>query len=372
LPEVDVAVRELLDQLSSDERALLGSGLSIHERLLRWLKHIQNKVNVKGIDASLKPEKIGEGFIFYPTLHFDLVDNEDNVHSIEPLAFRARDKMIELAKSGNIRCWILLDRLDEVFLRRSDTEMKGLRGLLRAAYRFSDPSLRVKVFVRDDIFDTLASGGFTALTHIADRSSSIMSWSDEKLLLLVAKRLSNIPRVASYFQFRPKDVDGNREYQVNIFYTIFPKRIGRQATLEWLITQLRDGNGQVTPRDVIDTLNVSRTKQLRLFETKKEVPKHFIEEEALRAALDEISHDKRDKFLFAEFPHLQDDIRLFQGGYSNYDSVALETLLGSEYRKKVDRLRAIGFLGFDKKKALWKVPLIWRKGLEITRGKAGA
>jgi len=370
LPEADAAVRAILDQLSEEERALLGKQLSIRERLARWMRHIRERKQIRDVEASLKPDKIGEALIFYPALKFNFGDRTDETHSMEPLSIRVRDKVVNLANSAKIRIWILLDRLDEVFLRRSDTECKGLRGLLRAAYRFSNPSLRPKLFVRDDIFDTLAAGGFTALTHIADRSSSIMSWSDEKLLLLVAKRLSNMPRFASHFHFRPEVIDGNREYQAEVFYQIFPKRIGRQATFEWLLSQLRDGNGQVTPRDVIDTVNVARTKQVMLFETKKEVARHFIEEEALRTALDEISHDKRDKFLFAEFPHLEDDIRLFQGGYSNYDSKTLESLLGSEYKKKVDRLRAIGFLEFDKKKSLWKVPVIWRKGLEITRGSA--
>jgi hypothetical protein len=72
----------------------------------------------------------------------------------------------------------------------------------------------------------------------------------------------------------------------------------------------------------------------------------------------------------AEFPHLKEDILIFRGGYSDYAETGLQRRLGQSWRSKADTLKSIGFLRFDPKKAIWKIPVIWRRGLDIRRGKA--
>jgi hypothetical protein len=44
----------------------------------------------------------------------------------------------------------MVDRLDEIFPRRSAVERKALRGLLRATRFFSSDGIRVKIFLRDN------------------------------------------------------------------------------------------------------------------------------------------------------------------------------------------------------------------------------
>jgi hypothetical protein len=94
-----------------------------------------------------------------------------------------------LAKS-ELKVWLMLDRLDEVFPRRSEVETKALRSLLKCSLSFHDELLRLKIFLRDDIFESVTdtAEGFTALTHVADRSSNNLNWTKDQILHLIVKR----------------------------------------------------------------------------------------------------------------------------------------------------------------------------------------
>jgi hypothetical protein len=77
--------------------------------------------------------------------------------------------------------WLMVDRLDEIFPRRSNLERTALRGLLRAMRYFASESIRVKVFLRDDMLDQVVRGeeGFTALTHVTVRRADTLRWTQD-------------------------------------------------------------------------------------------------------------------------------------------------------------------------------------------------
>ncbi|HED03215.1 MAG TPA: hypothetical protein ENI60_00355, partial [Candidatus Fraserbacteria bacterium] len=78
----------------------------------------------------------------------------------------------QLLGQVKLSLWLMVDRLDELFTRRSETEKKALRGLLRTLRWFGSDRVRLKIFLRDDIFEYIVEGeGFTALTHVTDRMS---------------------------------------------------------------------------------------------------------------------------------------------------------------------------------------------------------
>ena len=54
---------------------------------------------------------------------------------------------------ADLYLWLMVDRLDELFARRSETETRALRGLLQALRLFRSDRIRVKIFLRDDILD---------------------------------------------------------------------------------------------------------------------------------------------------------------------------------------------------------------------------
>ena len=52
----------------------------------------------------------------------------------------------------------MLDRLDEVFPRRTKLEQIALRALLRTTRNFPTETIRIKLFLRDDIFENVLLG----------------------------------------------------------------------------------------------------------------------------------------------------------------------------------------------------------------------
>jgi hypothetical protein len=290
--------------------------------------------------------------------------------SVRPLYVAGfRDVITSIVASHGITIWVMLDRLDEVFPHRSDVEKTGLRGLLKASYNFSHPNLRIKIFLRDDIIGYLASEGFTALTHVTDRCSSTMSWSQDELLYLVIKRISSIQAFERYFKIEKQLVDSQKDYREKLFYTIFPKKIGTTPTMDWIYSNCADSNNIVTPRDIIDFFKFAKAEQLKQFKLNPKDQEHLILPDTFKKALEELSKHKKDTFLFAEFPHFKDIFLKFEGNCSEYDQASLAALLGKDHLKVIDDLKSIGFLKYIPKSGTFRIPVIWRKGLNIRRKK---
>jgi len=123
-----------------------------------------------------------------------------------------RDSLENLLNLAGLSIWLMIDRLDEVFPRRSETETRALRGLLRTLRVFESKQLRVKVFLRDDILDQIVAGGkgFTALTHVTARKADTLKWSEEQILTMIVKRLFASQRVLDYLTLDPKQAYAGR------------------------------------------------------------------------------------------------------------------------------------------------------------------
>jgi hypothetical protein len=98
--------------------------------------------------------------------------------------------LTQILTKAELNLWLMVDRLDELFERRSETETKALRGLLLTLRLFRLDRVRVKVFLRDDILEQIVgSQGFTALTPIAARRSDTLRWSEEQILTMIVRRI---------------------------------------------------------------------------------------------------------------------------------------------------------------------------------------
>ena len=55
---------------------------------------------------------------------------------------------------------------------------------------FASPSIRVKVFLRDDMLEQVVrtENGFTALTHVTVRQADTLRWTQDQILAMVVKR----------------------------------------------------------------------------------------------------------------------------------------------------------------------------------------
>ena len=76
----------------------------------------------------------------------------------------------------------------------------------------------MKIFLREDIIDYLASKGFTALTHVIDRCSNPMSWSKDYILYLIVKRISANPHIKEHHRLDDEKINHDKSYREEVFY----------------------------------------------------------------------------------------------------------------------------------------------------------
>ena len=283
-------------------------------------------------------------------------------------------------KKCGLSLWLMVDRLDEIFPRRSDVERKALRGLLRATRYFASNQIRVKVFLRDDMLDELVRGpeGFTALTHITARQSDTLRWTEDQILAMLVKRLFVNPELGAMLGVDREKIDASAAYRSKCFYKVFPPTVflgsKQSATIRWIFNRCADGRGVVTPRDVLDLVIRARQQQQDICASDPNGTSDWIiGPAAIRYGFDELSERKRQTYLQAEFPHLWKHIEKFAGGKKDYRDAALRELLGTAWRSITDDLVAIGFLAKKKtrsKDEVYSIPLLYTYGLQVKLGRA--
>jgi hypothetical protein len=249
-------LKSQIPALKKDENSLLAI-------LNRTLRAVQS---IKSLELTCKPDgAFGAGITFK--------ESETTLIEPTPLFIDSLFAIFRnILKMANLKAWIFIDRLDEVFPRRSEVERRALRSLLRCSNSFHDDSLRLKIFLRDDIFEAVVDtpDGFTALTHIADRSSKKLHWSPDQILSLILMRAFFNAPVKSYYRPNMRDLQKDKNYRLEMFYKMFPKHISLGPsplpTFDWIYQKCQDGNGIVAPRDVIDLLREAKRWQEEMFQ----------------------------------------------------------------------------------------------------------
>ena len=276
---------------------------------------------------------------------------------------------------ADLSLWLMVDRLDELFARRSETEKRALRGLLRAIPLFASPRIRLKVFLRDDILEHIVSGeGFTGLTHVTARSADTLRWTEDQILTMIVRRLFANASVTAYYGVDKARLKTSIDYQRELFYRVFQETVHRppnqSATLRWIYNHTKDGRGVVTPRDVIELVTRASQRQRDLYRGDAEgMTDRLIAGEAVIYGYEELSRTKRTKYLEAEFQHLWPHIRKLIGGGSEYAEGALRRILGRSGSTTIEDLVSIGVLARSshQRQPSYRVPFLYRKGLECTQ-----
>jgi hypothetical protein len=282
----------------------------------------------------------------------------------------------ELASSleeMDVTVWVVLDRLDEAFQGYPTVERPALRALLRTYLDLLEfERLRLKLFVRKDLFRKVVQGGFVNLTHVNAKRRDIV-WDEEDLRALLGRRI----RGNTGFLNALGAADKSDE---ELFSLIFPHQVDvgqrRPTTWTWMMSRIRDGNNIKPPRNLIDLSKKAQEAQQRAEERHARefnagVP--LIESEAIRKALQRLSEDRVNDTLLAEAAELAPMIERFRDGKAEHNLVSLARLLGvgeDEVRAQVKPLVELGFL--EEIGETFKVPMLYRDGLQITQGKAFA
>lgn len=280
-----------------------------------------------------------------------------------------------LLSKANLSLWLMIDRLDELFARRSKTEQNALRGLLQALRLFGSNRIRVKVFLRDDIFEEVVSGaGFTALSHVSARKSDTLRWSEEQILTMLVRRIFVSEDLRRSFAVDDHLLSSNVEYQRQLFYKIFSDSVHRppnqSSTLRWIYNHTKDGRGVVTPRDAIFLITRACQQQRDTFRQDPQGDTdRLILGPAIIYGLEELSKEKRTIYLAAEFPHKWTEIRKLIGGGTEYSERAIKRIFGRKHEQSIEDLLSLGILERATRKGTrsFKIPFLYRRGLECTQ-----
>lgn len=283
-----------------------------------------------------------------------------------------------LLEEIGLSLWIAFDRLDEAFQGAPDHEVPALRALLRVYLDLGHlHRVKLKLFIRNDLFGRITAGGFVNLTHVNARRL-VLSWEPPDLLDLLARRLVDNSELMERLGIDPAHVDSEAE-QEDLLRQIFPEQVdagaGRPTTWNWILSRIRDGQDVRPPRNLIDLVEFTRLSQLRADEREKKewTDPPLIEGESIKHGLRRLSAARVEDTLEAEYPNLQMYFELFRDGKAEQNRESLAALIGGtngELQSAIDRLVACGFL--ERIGDSWKVPMLYRDGLKITQGKAFA
>jgi hypothetical protein len=342
---------------------------SVFSRLMGWLR-LNAMPKSLGVDFSFNEYGIP---VFSPKVELGKADSRETVNT-ETISHQEAFSILNTALAErNIILWIALDRLDEAFVGRPDIETLALRALIRTFMDMSFTNLRLKLFVRNDLFRKITREGFVNLTHVHARRKEIR-WDDEDLLAVIAQRIRNNSEV-----FRMIGFNVTRASNKQIFNMMFPYKVytGPQAptTWNWMMNQIRDGNYMKPPRNLIDLCIMAQEEQLRherhgAREYAVNIP--IIEPEALKRAAAQLSTQRIEDTLMAEYGEdVKTAIKAFRNGKAEHNEQTLAEIFGMDVvavRLIAKVLTDIGFL--EEAHGVYKVPPLYRPGLNITKGKA--
>jgi len=269
--------------------------------------------------------------------------------------------------------WIALDRLDEAFQGFPHAETPVLRALLRTYLDLAEfKRLRLKLFVRKDLFRRIVHEGFVNLTHVNARKVEIV-WDDEDLLDLLCRRFRQngafIDALGASSDARANEA---------LFNAVFPRHVNpgsrSPTTWKWMLARIRDGHGIVAPRNLIDLVKSAQEAQQR---AEHRVRSSYdaggnagvIHSTAIKQGLAALSGERVADTIMAEAGRHAHLVERFRGGRAEHDPASLAELLDVPIESVSVAVRPLVELGFLQAGSTFKVPMLYRAGLKITQGK---
>lgn len=293
------------------------------------------------------------------------------------------EELFEIANEAlyqeGLSVWLLFDRLDVAFADSLDLERNALRALFRAyndikAYN----NIRFKIFVRDDIWQRITSGGFTEASHIT--KSVHITWSEESLLNLIMLRLLSNQALIDYLNIDPVEVKSDFNKQRDLFYKLVPRQIDtgkNPETFNWILSRTTDASGNSVPREVIHLLEVAKDIQIKKLERGAEEPidAQLFDRSSFKDALPNVSKVRFEQTLLAEYPNMQDYLNKLDSEKSEQTLQTLESIWGTDIEETRDIARRLGEIGFfevrgSKEEPRYWVPFLYRSALNLVQGKA--
>ena len=324
--------------------------------ILRQLWSVVMGTPVQGIDIDIKGVKIKIGGKYS-------IDTQDILAEINTVL-----------EKEEMECWILFDKIDELFANDYGKRKSCIESLFRTYLRFVNrfPRIRFKIFLRNDIWSTLE---FVNKSHISDKIVEL-TWSEYDLLHMLMRRCLAESIIEEYIV---NELGMDKEellLRPNIestFYTIFAKQVykgKREAKMiDWLLQRITDGIGGRYPRELINFANYAKTEQMELTIFEEDC---LISGNAIKRAFGKVSEVKCNTYL-SEFPLLREHFERFRGKDSaKYNRKQLVDLMEGLEPTGDDMIRAIYETGMLEAKngrgvadSSFEIPKLFRIGLGL-------
>ncbi|HBE78102.1 MAG TPA: hypothetical protein DDW65_10035 [Firmicutes bacterium] len=282
-------------------------------------------------------------------------------------------------KESNFNLWIVFDRLDVAFLDSPELERNALRALFRT---YNDlkvlDNIKLKIFVRDDIWKRILEGGFSEASHIT--KTITIQWDSSGLINLVVRRLLNNQKAVEYLNINKEEVLNDEKLQQKVLSRILPDKIdsgNNPKTFDWILSRTRDGLKTSAPREVIHLFDCLRNIQIQRLE--KGAPEPFdellFERTVFKKALETVSKVKYEQTLLAEYHDLKPYLEKLAGQKAE-QSIKSLMLIWNEHKEKTlklcGKLVDLGFFemrGSLENPSFW-VPFLYRDALGLIQGKS--
>lgn len=352
-------------------RALVHSAFSYVKRLLRP-EAVEGTVSVDP-NTQLPNGFTGKIIFGEPTA----AAREQGVESIDHLMDVANTA---LRKYEKYNVWVLLDRLDVAFAESPELEQNALRALFRVYLDHMDfQHVRLKIFLRSDIWNRITSEGFREASHITRHVT--VNWDRSSLLNLIVRRALHNEEVRGFYATDLDVVLESTQSQEAFFFRMCPDQVdvgpNKPSTLDWMLSRTRDGTQLNAPRELVHLLGSLRTQQLRRFELGEPPPdgETLFARPAFKQALPEVSEVRLTQTLYAEHPDLRVPIEALR---EQRTSQRLDTLAAlwkideASARQLAARLVEVGFFeqrGTREAPEYW-VPFLYRDSLRLIQGAA--
>jgi hypothetical protein len=359
-----------LDELlkSVDLRSADDSPSTVFSQIVNLFRRLMNP---KGTEVVITPRPDGLPIVA------GRVEFEDPAKRPAEPGFVSHDDALALLNRAlddlDLTLWLALDRLDEAFVGFPSAEIPALRSLLRTYLDLNAfPRVRLKLFVRNDLFRRIIGGGFVNLTHVNARKVEIV-WDEDDLFSLLARRVVENEEFIAGLGLPDKEPS-------TVFDAVFPEKVDpferKPTTWNWMMSRVADGNGVKPPRNLIDLVQKAQEEQRRRegrAPTEYEHDRPIIGADALKKGLARLSSERVQDTLLAEAGDHAYLIEKFRSAKAEHSEETLAHTLEvkpEEVPEKVRILTEIGFLEQVGKN--YKVPMLYRYGLGITQGKAFA
>jgi len=283
-------------------------------------------------------------------------------------------------RNANYKVWILLDRLDVAFADSAELETNALRALFKTYLDFASlDNVRLKIFLRTDIWKRITDNGFRESSHITRHAT--ITWTDPFLLDLIIRRAVSNKPIREFYSVTEAGVLSNFQARVDFFYRVFPDKVDpgqkKPRSFDWMLSRTRDAQGPAAPRELIHLVNAIQEVQLAKYDVGSPEPPHsyLFDRSAFKDAMRDVSRVRVEQTIYAEYPEVKPWIQDIEGEKTeqSIDSLAdLWEVQKQETTLRAQRLVDIGFFEMlgKRESPRFKVPFLYRTYLAMLQGKA--